>query len=334
MKILALIDPETFNEEDPNFEGKNDDICRQMEFHIVEALRFLDHDVQVLPFDKDIEKIIERLKASAPDLVFNLTEHVDGDRHKDVHITALLELLDLPFTGSGPLGLMLCRDKAMCKRLLSHHRVTVPDFVALPVGQTKLGRKLNYPLIVKPALEDGSDGISLASLVQNAEELSQRVSSIHERMKQTVVCEEYIEGRELYVGILGNKQLRALPARELRFGSTGEGGPTFATANVKNNDAYREKWGIAYTHADISDDLQKRVARFGKQVYRLLHIRDYGRIDMRVTAKGRIVFLEANANPDLSLGDELAESWEKAGNDYQELIQRIVNLAAQRVPKN
>jgi D-alanine-D-alanine ligase len=330
MKMVVLVDEEAFPEEDPHLEGKTEEICSQMEFHIAEALRFQGHTVDVVAFTPNLEATIAQLRAAEPDLVFNLTEHVGGDRSKDVHVTALLDLMGIPYTGSGPLGLMLCRDKALCKRLLSHHRVKIPDFAALPVGTTRLTRKLRYPLIVKPTLEDGSDGISLASLVQTPEELEQRARAIHERMHQSVICEEYIEGREIYVGVIGNKRLTALPARELRFGGNGEGGPRFATAMVKRNDAYRQKWGITYTHADLSDQLQERAARVSKQVYRLLHIRDYGRVDLRITEKGEMVFLEANANPDLSLGDEVAESWEKAGGDYQQLVARIAHLAIQR----
>ncbi len=330
MKITALIDLETWAEEDPQLEGKTEAICQQMEFHIVEALRLLGHDVHVLAFRPDLETSIRSLKDAGPDLVFNLTEHVGGNRARDMHIVALLELLGLPYTGSGPTGLMLCRDKAVCKRLLSHHRVKVPDFVTLPVGKTRLSRKLSYPLIVKPVYEDGSDGISLASLVSSDAELEQRSRNIHERMHQPVICEEYIEGREIYVGIVGNNRLQALPARELRFGEHGEGGPKFATAMVKHNDAYREKWHISYTHAELTPALQERAARFCKRVYRLLQVRDYGRIDLRVTPEDEMVFLEANANPDLSLGDELAESWERSGKEYTDLIHRIVTLAVKR----
>jgi D-alanine-D-alanine ligase len=330
MHIVALVDPETFAEDDPTMEGKTDEMCRQMEFHIVESLRHLDHEVTVIPFNPDIETAVRELKAAAPELVFNLTEHVAGDRSRDMHVVAMLELLGLPYTGSGPLGLLLCRDKGICKRLLSHHRVKVPDFATLRVGKTRLTRQLRYPLIVKPVNEDGSDGISRASLVHNSQELELQAQSIHERMRQPVICEEYIDGREIYVGIVGNTRLQALPARELKFGGESDGGPKFATAMVKHNTAYREKWGIEYTHADLTPALQDRAARFCKRVYRLLHIQDYGRIDLRVTAEDEIVFLEANANPDLSLGDELSESWEKRGWSYEDLIRRIVSLAVSR----
>ena len=177
MNIVVLIDPETYTEEDPQFDRASSSVTEQVEYHISDALDDQNHTIKILPFDPDIEKSTRLLKEAAPDLVFNLTEHVGGDRSKDLHVTALLELLNLPYTGSGPKGLMLCRDKATCKRLLSHHKITVPNFENLRVGKNTLTRKLHYPLIVKPALEDGSDGISLASLVQNPEDLAQRAFS-------------------------------------------------------------------------------------------------------------------------------------------------------------
>jgi len=331
MKIVVLIDPEVYQEDDPQLEGKTEEVCLEMEFHVVESLRFLDYQVEVIVFDPNIEETIQRLKAAGPDLIFNLTEHVRGDRRNDMLVASLLDLLQLPYTGSGPMGLMLCRDKAMCKRLLSHHHVTVPDFVTLPLGRTKPKKKLAYPVLIKPMQEDGSDGISLASLVNNEGELEQRAANIHERMHQPVICEEYIDGREIYLSVMGNRQLRALPSRELKFSANGEGGPRFATAMVKQNDAYRKKWGISFTYANLPEELEKKAARISKRVYRLLQIRDYGRIDLRITPENKIVFLEANANPDLTLGDEMAESWMKGGKNYRSMIQHIVNLARQRM---
>ena len=330
MNITVLIDPETIPDEDPLFEGKSERVCEQMEFHIIETLRLLNHEVQIVPFRAPIERTIKELKDAAPDLAFNLTEHVAGDRRRDMQVTALLELLQIPYTGTGSMGLMMCRDKAICKRLLSHHRIRVPQFAFFQVGRSRKPRKIHFPALVKPVFEDGSDGITLASLVQNSLELEQRVAVIHERMNQPAICEEYIKGRELYVGLLGNERLHVLPPRELRFGRTEEGGPNFATAKVKQDDAYRRKWGISYEHASVDDALKQRLARASKRIYRLLYLRDYGRIDFRVTEDDEIVFLEANPNPDLSMGDELAESAERAGIEYIELIRRIINLALRR----
>ncbi len=331
MKIVVLVDDETVFRDDPDFEGKTDPVREGMEFHIIEALRHSGYEVEVAPFTADVIRNIQRLIETKADLVFNLTEHFRGDRRQDVNIVALLELLGLPYTGTGPTGLMLCRDKAACKRILSHHHIRLPQFITVPVNRKRPRGRMRYPALVKPVYEDGSDGISLASLVHTDEELRERVGVIHERMRQPAICEEFIEGREIYVGIVGNERLRAFPAREVRFGRSGEGGPSFATARVKWDEAYRKKWGISYEHANLPDDLERKVARIGKRIYQLLSLRDYGRIDLRLTSANEVVFLEANPNPNLAWGDDLAEAAEKAGIDHHQLVDRIAKLALRRI---
>lgn len=330
MKMVVLIDPEAFVAEDPQLEKGPGDVCMDLEFHVTESLRTAGHEVRVLVFGADIVRNLEQLRKAGPDLVFNLTEHYGGDRRMDKNIAALLDLVGLPYTGSGPTGLMLCRDKALCKRLLSHHRIRVPDFALLSRGETLVRRKLRYPLVVKPLYEDGSDGISLGSLVHTPEELRDRAAALHERMKQPVICEEFIEGREIYLGLLGNRRLTALPGRECRFDSAKAAAPRIATARVKRDAAYCEKWGIAFTDADLDQATNARLARISKRIYRLLHLRDYGRIDVRITDEGDIVFLEANPNPDLTMGDELAEAAARTGMEYDRLVERIVRTARRR----
>ena len=330
MKMVVLIDPEAFSPDDPQLEYGSDDTCMEVEFHVAHTLRETGHDVEVVVFGADVGKGLAQLRAARPDLVFNLTEHYGGERRMDKNIAALLDLVGLPYTGSGPTGLMLCRDKALCKRLLSHHRIRVPDFALLPPGRTALRRKLRFPLVVKPVYEDGSDGITLGSLVKGPEELQERVRMLHERMKQPVICEEFIEGRELYLSLLGNRRLIALSARECCFNSAEAAAPRIATARVKRDAAYCRKWGIAFADADLDAPLRDRLARISKRIYRLLHLRDYGRIDVRITGDGDVVFLEANPNPDLTMGDELAEAAARSGIDYQHLIERITRTALRR----
>ncbi len=330
MKIVALIDLEAVPEDDPELEGHGSFVLETMEYHVVEELRLMGHEVLIIPFLQDFKQTIDALSNAAPDLVFNMTERIQGDRRKDVHVTALLELLGLPYTGAGPTGLTICRDKAVCKRILSHHRIRFPRFVTLFPGRYKVRLKNFYPAIVKPLYSDGSDGISLSSLVANEQELEDRVRLIHSQMKQPVICEEFIDGREVYVGILGNERLSALPSREIRFGRLEDGGPTFATSRVKWDDSYREKWKINYVHADLPVDMEKRVRKVSKQIYRLLHLRDYGRIDLRLTETGEVVFLEANPNPNLAYGEDVAEAAEMAGITYRQVIERIVRMAVRR----
>ena len=330
MKIIALIDPETFAPDDPQFEQGLDHVLRLLEYHVVEALRILGHTVDVMPFELDILQTLQQIVDTKPDLIFNLTEHFRGDRQMDMNIASLLELSGYPYTGTGPSGLLLCRDKALAKTILNHHRVKVPDFASLPVGTTRLQRRMDYPMIVKPALMDGSDGISRSSIVFNETELAERAEMLHSRTQQPVICEAFVHGREIYVGVLGNRQLTVLPARELRFDASAEEGPKIATARVKLDEAYRKKWNIQYTFAELDPEMERKIARVCKRIYRVLHLRDYARIDLRISPEGVIYCLEANPNPDLTMGDELSEAAERAGISYEQLIARIVHQARRR----
>jgi len=330
MKIVVLIDLETVAAEDPEFKGKNVTVRNTMEYHIINSIRSLEHETIIQTFGPDPLESIRAVMEIKPDLVFNLTEHFKGNRRQDANIAGLLELLDIPFTGSGAEGLLLCRDKVTAKRLLGYHRIRLPHFFSVPMGAFKIPKRLYYPLMVKPALEDGSDGISLASIVRDAEELKTRITMIHDRMNQPALCEEYIEGREIYVGLTGNERLNAYPAREIRFGKTEDGGPQIATAKVKWDEEYRKKWAIEYVHADLPPNLERLVARASKRIYRVLQIRDYGRIDLRLTASGEVVFIEANPNPNLAQDEDLAEAAKKVGVDHPALIDRIIKMALQR----
>jgi D-alanine-D-alanine ligase len=329
LKIVVLVDEETFVEDDPQLEHGQGAAAQEVEFHVAESLRGMGHKTVIIPFRENFHDTVESLRQCSPDLVFNLTEHHRGDRRKDQHIASLLELMELRYTGAGPTGLMVCRDKALCKRLLSHHRIKVPDFASLPMGKKRIRRKFPFPAIVKPRFEDGSDGISLSSLVSNEEELADRVTMLQEHMGQPVICEEYIEGREVYVGVTGNDRLTAYPAREVRF-SESHDGPRFATSRVKLDEEYRQKWNIRFTDAELSEEMDLKAGRISKRIYRLLQLRDYGRIDMRITTENQFVFLEANPNPDLTMGDELAEAAEKSGLSYEQLIARILRHAWKR----
>ena len=329
LHITALVDGTTVPASDPEFAGTP--AVPSTEYYVVGALRELGHTVSILPVKEDIGEIVASLVRDKPDLVFNLTEHFGGDRRFDKNIAALLEILNIPFTGSGAMGLMLCRDKRLCKQLLSLHRARVPGFASLPLNRPiRVPRTLRYPLVVKPAFEDSSEGISNASLVANQEALAERVRFVHEGWQQAAIAEEYIEGRELYVGILGNHKLQVLPIRECFFNSQANGGPHMATYRVKFNAQYREKWNISFGFAELEPAVVKAVERVCKKAYHVLQIRDYGRIDLRLTPENKLVVLEANPNPDIANGEELADAAAKSGISYQDLIARILHLAMQR----
>lgn len=329
LKITVLVDEAEIPANDPEFSTLPQKPTT--EYHVIDALRNLGHNVSILGAGEDINLIIESLKEQYPDLVFNLTEHIGGDRRFDKNIAALLEMLKIPFTGAGMIGLLLSRDKRLCKQLLSLHKIRVPGFISLPLNKAiRVPKFLHFPLVVKPAFEDSSEGISNASKVDNEETLKERVQLIHERWEQAAIAEEYIEGRELYVSILGNKKLLVLPIRECHFDSDGGQGPCLATYRVKWDEEYREKWNIKFGFARLDLPIVKNIERVCKKVYKVLQLRDYGRIDLRLTSDKKTVILEANSNPDLAYGEEVAEAAEKCGISYKNLIKQIINIALRR----
>lgn len=329
LKITVLVDESTVPQDDPKFESvaeKSD-----TEYHVIDALRKIGHEVAVVAAVSDVPALAQKLLDEQSDLVFNLTEEFHGDRKLDQSIAGLLDLLQLPYTGSGPAALILCRDKRLCKELLSLHKIRVPGFISMPVGTAiHVPKNIRWPLVVKPAFEDSSEGISNASIVSDAETLVARAKFVHERWNQAAIAEEYIKGREFYVAVLGNSKLTALPIRECAFGADETGGPLMATYRVKQNAAFREKWKIEFCFAELEEKLSRDLGRICKKVYRVLQLRDYGRIDLRITPAGKIVILEVNPNPDLAFGEEVAESADKAGVSYSELIDRVIYSALQR----
>ena len=329
LTITVLVDTATISADDPDFTGKHQSTTT--EHHVINALRTLGHNVSVLGAVDDIREIISVLTDDKPDIVFNLTEHFGGDRRLDKNIAALLELIDVPFTGSGAMGLMLSRDKRLCKQLMSLHRIRVPDFISIPPDRKiRIPAALRYPLVVKPAFEDSSEGISNASFVTNEAALRERASFVHERWHQPAIAEEYIEGREFYVSVMGNKKLVVFPIRECFFGFDRSNGPQLATYRVKWSAEYRKKWNISFGFAELDPPVVKNIQRICRKVYHILQIRDYGRIDVRLTPDNRLVVLEANPNPDVAYGEEVAEAAEKVGITYEHFIERILHLALAR----
>ncbi|MDD5328107.1 MAG: ATP-grasp domain-containing protein [Phycisphaerae bacterium] len=329
LNITALVDSWTIPANDPDFREKPKE--PSTEYHVIRTLRELGHSVSVLGCKDDIVIVVNTLKEKQPDLVFNLTEALDGNRCMDMNIAALLEMLGIPFTGSGPKGLMLCRDKGLCKQMLASHRIRIPGFVSIaPHQKVRIPKSLRYPLVVKPVFEDSSEGISNASIVNNETALMERVKFVHDGWSQPAIAEEYIEGRELYIGMIGSKRLTILPIRECFFDSDSSEGPRLATYRVKWNAGYREKWGIRFGYAKLDDATVKNIERTCKRVYRLLQIRDYGRIDIRLTPENKIVVLEVNPNADIAYGEEIAEAAEKAGISYEKLIDNIIHFALRR----
>lgn len=288
------------------------------------------YEVRRLGLYNDIRPLLEEVESFKPDVIFNLVEVFNGTTHWDKNIAALFEMLQVPYTGAGSAAMHLCNDKALCKKIMRYHRVRVPRFHTFYRGRKVwLPKTIKLPCIVKPLNEEGSRGISQASIAKDEKSFLERIAMIHESMKQDVIVEEYIEGRELYVSIIGDQLLRMLPPREMNFGRMPEGEPRIATYKAKWDDAYRERWGITdNTFADdIGKELEKNLNDVCKRAYRALNIRSYARFDLRVTDSGQIYVIEPNVNPCIARNDEFAQSAAKVGIDYPALIRRIVRQA-------
>ncbi|MGH8133383.1 MAG: D-alanine--D-alanine ligase family protein, partial [Steroidobacteraceae bacterium] len=246
----------------------------------------------------------------------------------DQHVVAFLELLRQPYTGCNPRGLLLSRDKSLCKQLLAFHRIATPQFAVFRRGARILvPRKLRFPLFVKSTVEDASLGIAQASVVEDAAKLKERIGFVHEQVKSDALVEEYIEGRELYVGMMGNERLTRLPVWEMVFGSMPDSLAAIATRKVKWDKRYQARYGIT-THAaaDLPPPVLTALDRLSRRIYRALGMSGYARMDFRVTPQGQVYVLEANANPNLEAEEDFAQSARAAGTPYGELLGRLMDL--------
>ena len=300
----------------------------KMEFDVVNTLRHIGHEVQPLGVGSDLGAIRRAIRESQPHILFNLLEDFHDVDIYDQNVVSYLELLRIPYTGCNPRGLLLARDKALSKQLLAYHRIHVPDFAVFRKGRSvRRAKGLRFPLIVKSLTADGSAGIAQASVVEDETKLRQRVEFVHESLGTDALVEQYIEGRELYVGILGNHRVQVFPIWEMFFTKFPEAARRIATDRVKWSSKYQEKYGIRTDEArDLAPGAEDSIRRLAKRVYRILGLSGYGRIDMRLSLDGRVYVLEANPNPQLAYGEDFAESASRAGLDYETLLQRILNL--------
>jgi D-alanine-D-alanine ligase len=260
--------------------------------------------------------------------LFNLVEQFRNNPGFDQNIVSFFEMQGLPFTGCGSSGLTLCKHKGISKKILHYHGIHVPDFLVIPRGQRvgKLTRP-KFPLVVKPIKEEASYGISRASFVENADDLRERVSFIHDKYNSAAIAEEYIDGREIYASIMGNLRLKVFPIRELVFREVPPNEPKIATYKAKWDDEYRKRWGLTNQFADgLEAGLLKEIEDTCKRIYRLLTIEGYARIDLRLTSDNKLYFIEANPNPHLAADEDFAQSASKAGLPYSQLIDAITRL--------
>jgi D-alanine-D-alanine ligase len=304
------------------------------EHDVVVTLVELGHDIRKVGVGDDLSIVRRTVEEWKPHIVFNLMEAFHELGTFDHNVVSYLELLRVPYTGCNPRGLMLARDKALSKTILHYHRIPVPDFAVVHVGRkVRRLKRLGFPLIVKSLTQEASTGIAQASVVSDDDKLQERTTFIHERVGTDAILERYIEGRELYVGILGNQRLTVFPVWELHFTKRADEVHRIATDRVKWSTKYQRKYGIKTRAAKLPEDVAARIRYLCKRVYRSLDLSGYARIDLRMDESGKAFVIEANPNPQLGYGEDFAESAERAGVSYDQLLQRILLTGLQWRPE-
>jgi D-alanine-D-alanine ligase len=328
-RVLVLLHPEQVPPDSIKGYSEQDILAFKTGYDIVNTLRKARHEVRVLGVQDELRPIRNEIDQFKPDIVFNLLEEFHGEPAYDQNVASYLELIRIPYTGCNPRGLMLSRGKDLSKKLLHYHRIPVPAFAVFPMNK-KIQRpsRLPFPLIVKSLSEDASIGIAQKSIVDTDEKLAERVTFIHEKIGTAAIAEQYIAGRELYVGVIGNDRMRVLPIWELYFGDIGS---KIATAKVKFDVKYQEQRGILQGAAvDLAPEVYKRIQNLTRRICRTLELDGYARIDFRLSDDGVPYFLEANPNPEIARHEVFAEAAEYDGMKYSEMLRRIIALGIQR----
>lgn len=330
-RILVLFDTDGDPPANQDYK-KQLESADEAEYDVARALIGLGHDVRLLGFRSDLDQLVDGLRAEPVDLVFNLTERFRNLSALDYGVVGILEMLNLPYTGAAAEGLILARDKALTKMVLAYHGLRIPHFMVCERGApVQRPSDIRFPLIVKPLDEDASVGIAKASVVRDDAALAERVAFIHARINTDAIVEEFIAGREVYVGVMGNGPPRALPPIEMVFGEKTDEQARIATFKVKWSEKHREQRGIENRIAtDLGKDLTERLADVAVRAYKAAGLRDYGRIDVRLAHDDEIYIVEANPNPYLADGEDLAWAAEEGGHPYPQFIEKIAEMALGR----
>lgn len=332
LRVLVLMDPALVPPDSTEGYTVQEINEWKTEYDVVSTLRAAGHEVHPLGVEDELKAVRDEIEGFKPQVVFTLLEDFHGKVIYDQNVASFLELMQIPYTGCNPRGLMLARGKDLSKTLAHYRRIAVPTFAVFPMHRkVKRPARLALPLIVKSLSEDGSLGISQASVVDTDERLAERVAFIHERIGTAAIAEQYIEGRELYVGVLGNKRLRVLPVWELKFGSLAQDAWPIATEKIKHDISYQERLGIVDGPAkDLTPEVSSRIQRIAKRVYRTLGLDGYARVDFRLSADGIPYFIEANPNPEIAKNQEFATAARHDGLAYPDLLHRILALGISR----
>jgi D-alanine-D-alanine ligase len=298
---------------------------------VAAALEKSGHKTSILSIRDSVAQLVEGLKKPKPDLVFNLVESFGDDiLGGSMAVAGVLDLLELPYTGGGPGEIYLQEDKALAKKQLAFEHIPYPDFATFaPDADFETGGNLRMPLFVKPLRMEASIGIDEKSLVRNTQQLMERVLYIHKTFGDAALAEEFIEGREFYVGVLGNSELTALPPLEMDFSGL-KNGPHVMDNKAKFDESSDRFHGTKVVFPQLEPELRARLQKVSLEAFRALRVRDYGRIDLRLTETGEVFVIEVNANCYLEQHSEFASAAAKHGIDYPQLVDRIANLARER----
>lgn len=335
LKIVVLYDRVLVDAGDEPAAGDKSPVMRgldkkEVEEEVAEALIKLGHEPVMHELDGSQKSLLGLARVDC-DLVLNLVESFADDDTADFKVAAFLELLGKPYTGSGTSGLMLAQDKAVAKKIFAFHGIHTPTFAKCYRGRLDFSHDLQFPVIVKPAREDGSIGIEFSAVVNSIRELMERMDWLHSHFDSPVLIEEYIDGREMYVGVIGNDNAEALPIVELDLSKLPDGTPRIAAAEVKwgkGTKAYKDTKSAIAT--DLPEETVQALEQTAVAAYQALELRDYGRVDMRLQPDGRVQVIEVNPNPWLSSRAEFAMAARKSGRTYTRLIEEIVALATAR----
>ena len=332
LRILLLTDEGLVPDRPRKELNGRDAELRKTEYDVIGGLEKLGHEVAFAGVGGELSVIRQAIEEKKPHIAFNLVEQFDNLPFFDQHVVSYLELKKQKYTGCNPRGLTLARDKALTKKILAYHRIAVPRFAVFPPRKKiMLPARLTFPMFVKSLTEEGSEGISQASLVRDAEKLIERVGFIHEKTNAPALVEEFIEGREIYVGVFGNELLTALPPWELTISK--KDAPVIATDKAKWDPQYQKKIGLKTGPAKLDESVIRKIESTSKRIYRLLNLTGYARLDYRLSEGGRLYLLEANPNPQIARNEDFADSAEHAGMKYEELLQKLVTLGLSYEPR-
>jgi D-alanine-D-alanine ligase len=295
------------------------------------ALKEAGHQVSLLGISNDLRKLIDNLTKNKPEMVYNLCEGFgDVDAH-EMHVTAVLEMLGQPFTGTGAARMAVRQDKALTKKVLAFHGVRTPQFAVFERQDIEFDGRMRFPMLVKPLHGDASLGVHDTSIVSDYKSLLSRISFIHNEVDDAAIVEEYIDGREIFAGFLGNNPPEPLPLVEIDFSELPVAYPRIFSREAKFDVGSPQYNGTSLVVAeDVPPETSSRVVTAATESIRALGLADYGRVDIRLAPDGLPYVVEVNANPYLEQSGAIATAAQEAGISYTELVNRILDSARKR----